>query len=148
MDRKTIIETLRRDVAGQCVAYKMREATRKLSRRYDEALKPVGIKGTQFSMLNVITLLEGMTLSELAEKMGLERTTLLRNLQPLERRGFIKLSEEGFRRARTAEITDQGLAILEKAIPLWQGAQASLKAEIGAQAWSDISSSIDQFKDL
>ncbi|SDE70844.1 MarR family winged helix-turn-helix transcriptional regulator [Kordiimonas lacus] len=135
MKKSKIIEKLKQDVAGQCACQKLRKATRIITRRYDEALKPIGIKGNQFTMLSVISLVDAVTLTELADKMGMERTTLIRNLKPLERDGLISISSEGFRRARSAEITDKGLNVLEEALPIWHQAQDSLRIELGANTW-------------
>lgn len=138
MKRAEVIEALRRDVAGYCACEKLRTATRIVTRRYDEALKPVGLKGNQFTMLTVASLTDAMTLTELAKKMGMERTTLVRNLKPLEREGLISLSDEGFRRSRTAEITDKGLSLLQQALPIWRDAQDALRRELGEETWKTV----------
>jgi len=143
MSYETLKEDLRQDVAGACAAQKTRNASRKLSRRYDDALRPLGLKCSQYSMLVIITLTEDRTLTELAGHVGLERTTLIRNLKPLEREGWVKVSEEGYRRARTVEITEQGLAKLEEALPIWYATQKSLKEELGEGTWQSVHQSLE-----
>jgi len=83
MDRKTLIKTLRNDVATVCVCRKTRETARKISRLYDDLLQPAGIKATQFTLLAAISVQGDATLTELAESLGMDRTTLSRNLKPL-----------------------------------------------------------------
>lgn len=99
-------------------------------------------------MLVFVSLTEDRTLTELAARIGLERTTLIRNLKPLERDGFVTLSEEGYRRARSVEITDKGVAKLEEILPLWRNVQNSLKAELGADAWTNVGQSLEALNRL
>jgi len=143
MDRKSITDKLMSEVAGVCACQKVRSAARVLTRRYEEALKPTGLTGTQYSMLTVILVTEGRTLTELATFMDIERTTLLRNLKPLERDGLVEVSAEGFRRARTVTASDKGVAIMAKALPLWREVQNSLKAELGATGWKHMQDSMN-----
>lgn len=138
MDRKTLIQTLSSEVANVCACRKMREASRKITRMYDEFLRPAGIKTTQFTMLAVVARMDAATLTELAKILGLDRTTLSRNLRPLERDGLIEVSAEGYRRARSVNITNEGIAAMEKALPLWRSAQKSLKRRLGEDTWGRI----------
>lgn len=138
MDRKTLMQKLSSEVAGLCACRKMRETSRKITRMYDEFLRPAGIKATQFTMLAVVAHKDEATLTELAETLGMERTTLSRNLRPLERSGLIEISAEGYRRARSANITNEGISTMEKALPLWRSAQKSLKRRLGDETWSRI----------
>ena len=132
------MKQLTSDVAGLCACRKMRETSRKITRMYDEALRPAGIKCTQFSLLSVVARQDQATLTELAGVLGMERTTLSRNLGPLERKGLIEVSAEGYRRARSANITDKGVVVMEKALPLWRLAQRSLKRRLGENNWDRI----------
>lgn len=138
MDKKTLIQKLGSEIAGMCACRKMRETSRKITRMYDEYLRPAGIKATQFTMLAVVARKDEATLTELAKTLGMERTTLSRNLRPLERNGLIEISAEGYRRARSANITNKGIAVMEKALPLWRSAQKSLKRRLGDESWDQI----------
>ena len=139
---------LMNDVAGSCAWQKTRNASRILSRRYDAALRTTGLNASQYSMLTIISLSKDRTLTKLAARMGLERTTLIRNIKPLEREGLIKQSDEGYRRARSVEITDKGLAKLQEALPLWHDVQNGLKAELGAEVWSNMHESLEAMSAL
>lgn len=136
------------DVAGVCVWQRTRNASRILSRRYDAALRGTGLNVSQYSTLVFVSLTEDRTLTELAARIGLERTTLIRNLKPLERDGFVSLSEEGYRRARSVEITDKGIAKLEEMLPLWRDVQTTLKAELGADVWTNVCESLEALNRL
>lgn len=142
MSNEDLKSMIMRDVAGQCACQKLREATRKVTRRYDEALKPVGIKGSQFTMLSVIACVDDTSLSALADRLGMERTTLIRNLKPLERDGLLETSDEGYRRSKKARITDAGLKTLEAALPRWRKAQDSLRQELGDSVWQQVRSGL------
>ncbi len=138
MNRKQLMRQLSSDVAGVCACRKMRLASRKITRMYDDVLRPAGIKATQFNVLAIVALGDEATLTELAETLGMERTTLSRNLRPLERNGLVEVSAEGYRRARSANITNKGVAVMEKALPLWRSAQKSLKRRLGDDIWNRI----------
>ena len=113
-------------------------ASRKVTRMYDEAMRPMGITPTQFTLLAVVGGSDTVTLTELAELLGMERTTLLRNLKPLEREELIAVSAEGYRRARSVQLSDKGVSVLSEALPLWRNAQAILKKQLGADIWNQL----------
>ncbi len=118
------------DAIGKaCFALHARMTARILSRAYESALRPVGLKIPQFGILGSIG--HGTTLSEtaLAERLGLERTTLVRNLKTLVDKGWIEpVSGDG--RGQRHRLTPAGRAVLEAAIPLWEQAQHQLEARL------------------
>ncbi|MCC2650914.1 MAG: hypothetical protein K0Q60_1069 [Microvirga sp.] len=121
----TDLETIGRS----CFALHARMTARLLSRTYEAALRPLGLKLPQFGILGAIG--HGTTASEtvLAERLGLERTTLVRNLKLLNQNGWIEpLPGEG--RGLRHRLTPAGQAILEAAIPLWQQAQAQVESRL------------------
>jgi DNA-binding MarR family transcriptional regulator len=138
MGKETLTRELSADVAGACACDKIRKAARKITGLYNEALNPADLKATQFTILAAVCLKEGETLSDLAAHLGMERTTFLRNLKPLERRGLAKTFEEGHGRARSVRLTGKGVQLMEKALPLWRHAQKSLRKELGADVWTRV----------
>jgi len=136
MTKQTLVHELRSNVAGACACQNARETSRKITRLYDELLQPAGIKTTQFTLLAAISLQDDATLTDLAKVLGMDRTTLSRNLRPLERDGLIEMSAEGYRRARSASITEQGTTVMETALPLWRAAQETLKKRLGNDTWN------------
>lgn len=143
MNKQDLINTLKCDVAGACVGQKSRNAARMLTRRFDDALRPAGLTCGQYSMLVIITLTADNTLTELAQHMGLDRTTLIRNLKPLEREGWVAVSDEGYRRARSVDITDLGAEKIAEALPLWRQIQETIKQELGEDAWRTVHGAMD-----
>lgn len=123
------------DVGRECAALRARMASRKISRAFDEALRPLDLKVTQFTLLSAIRRGAPESISGLAEALAMERTTLTRNLRILERRGLIEIGPEGRRRARALRLTEKGEALLERALPLWRRAQDRVVARLGERRW-------------
>ncbi len=118
------------DAIGKaCFALHARMTARLLSRTYEAALRPVGLKIPQFGILGSIG--HGTALSEtaLAEKLGLERTTLVRNLQTLIEKGWIEPTQ-GDGRGQRHRLTPAGEAVLTAAIPLWEKAQKEVEGRL------------------
>lgn len=118
-----------------CVCFGVRHAARILTRAYDEALRPAGLKATQFSILTALSLAGTVSITALADLMGHDRSTMSRNLRPLERDGLVTLSPEGARRVRMVGITAAGRKRYETAFPLWTQAQAQALSRMGAKGW-------------
>jgi DNA-binding MarR family transcriptional regulator len=109
-----------------CICVNLRRAARAISSIYDEALTTSGIKITQFSLLRAVERHEPIAVSALAEEMELERTTMARNLIPLERDGLITLTVGEDQRVTEVRLTKAGGAAIAKALPLWESAQAEI----------------------
>jgi DNA-binding MarR family transcriptional regulator len=132
-----------RKILESCACHRMRMAARAVTRAYDDALRPVGLRATQMALLTAIDAEGAFSITALAQLAGMDRTTLSRNLAPLERDGLVALGAEGWRRARSLELTAKGRSRLEEALPLWENAQRRLKRSLGAQRWDDVRESLD-----
>ncbi len=120
---------------GDCSCFNLRRAARRVTQVYDHALVPAGLKATQFSLLAVLKghkTDEGIAMTRLAEKLGMDRTTLTRNLAVVERDGLVKIRTGDDPRSRLVVLTQAGRTAFEKAAPLWFKAQAELARNIGA----------------
>lgn len=118
--------------------FNLRRATRLVSRRYEEALRPVKLKAGQFSILVALAERPQTPLGLVADGMGMERTTLTRNLRPLLRRGLLTSEPDpNDARVRLLSLTQEGRDLLEKARPLWARAQAESFARLPAELWPD-----------
>jgi DNA-binding MarR family transcriptional regulator len=122
------------ELLAACACHKVRMAARALTRAYDDALRPTGLRATQLSVLAAIAVDGSTSIAALAEVIGMDRTTLTRNIRPLERAGLISIGEEGFRRSRTLSVTAKGRARLKDAMPVWQRAQDGLQQRLG-KSW-------------
>lgn len=114
-----------------CANSHLRQAARIVTRAYDRALSPAGLRSTQFSLLAAVSQGEPRSITELAGTLGLERTTLSRNLKLLEKDGLIRISPEGYKRARTVEATVEGRERLGQALPYWKRAQGEMVRRLG-----------------
>jgi DNA-binding MarR family transcriptional regulator len=129
------IATTIQQAATTCACQKARMAARAVTREYDEVLRPAGLRSTQFTILVAASFADGIPLNRLAAMIGLERTTLTRNLAVIEREGLIRV-ENVDRRTRNVVITPKGSARLDNALPLWAQAQRKLRTRLGEQGWS------------
>ena len=136
------------DVAAGCVCLAARKAARATTRLYDAALRPLDLRVTQFTLLAALRVAEQrdatLSITDLADELAMERTTLSRNLGPLEARGLVGVGPEGARRARPLSLTARGRRLMERALPLWAAAQASLRAAAGEEDWKATRSSLSR----
>lgn len=127
---------------GACACSQLRRTARAASAIYDRYLAPVGLTVTQYAILVNIGRADRISRTELADLMGMERTTLTRNLQPLERQSLIKTTTGGDRRERLIHLTPTGLKRLESAYPLWAEAQRYFVAEVGEKGLTQLRSAL------
>ncbi|MDD5581546.1 MAG: MarR family winged helix-turn-helix transcriptional regulator [Methylobacter sp.] len=116
-----------------CIGFNLRKANRAVSQLYDEMLRPTGIRGTQYSLLVVLKIVGPVLVTELAEKIVMDRTTLSRNLEVMEKQGLVSVTPGEDRRTRKVMITEMGSAVLSDAYPLWQRAQAKIRESMGEE---------------
>ena len=131
------------EIAANCACFKLRSASRAVTRAYDKALQPLGIKATQFTLLNAIGITAPISISVLAEKLSMDRTTLTRNLRPLERRGLIT-SVSGHGRSVELALTEAGRALLEAGKPRWSEAQGNLVGTLPATTWAALKKTLEE----
>jgi DNA-binding MarR family transcriptional regulator len=118
-------------LTSECICTHLRRAARGVSRHYDEALAGFGINVAQFSLLRSVQRLDRPSITSLAEAMGLERSTLGRNLRVLEAEGLVQLADGEDQRNRVVLLSAAGKARLLAAQPAWEQAQAGLVARLG-----------------
>ena len=124
--------------ASFCTCAMLRRASRRVTLAYDEALKPLGLRLTQYSLLASVMRSGGMSITELAERLAMERTTLTRNLKPLQTAGWLKVKPGPDRRSRAVEITAAGRALVEEAFPKWQMAERELRKSMGREETAEL----------
>jgi DNA-binding MarR family transcriptional regulator len=117
-----------------CNCLALRQAARLVTQLYDRHLAPAGLRGTQFSVLATLRHLGPMTINRLAEEMVMDRTTLGRNILPLERDGLIAIKQGATdKRRKELDITQAGADRLRRAAKLWANAQAQFEARFGVE---------------
>jgi DNA-binding MarR family transcriptional regulator len=108
-------------VRDHCLCLHVQRAARALARRFDEALRPVGLTQGQFSLLTSLNRPDPPTMGAVADLLALDRTTLTANLKPLERRGLVRVAVDAHdRRSRRLILTAAGHETLTAAAPIWR----------------------------
>jgi DNA-binding MarR family transcriptional regulator len=132
-----------RQAMDVCACYNFRKASRAVTQFFDETLAPVGLRSTQLVILLNVAASQPpaksdeppATVIHLAREMVMDRSTLARNLKPLEKRQFIKITPGTDRRTRVVRLTARGQKVLAEAVPLWEQAQRRFVEQVGAKRW-------------
>ncbi len=119
-----------------CVCSTLRMVTRAVTQLYDDALRPSGLRVTQFSILATIARKDEANLRQLEDALAIDQTTLTRSLNLLERDGLIERASHPDGRIKAMRLTAKGKRALEAARPLWAQAQQKVLREIGTKAWA------------
>ncbi|TGK02770.1 MarR family transcriptional regulator [Leptospira langatensis] len=114
-----------------CVNFNLRRASRAVTQFYDRELEQAGLTSQRFSLLHTLGASDGLELSVLADLLVMDRTTLLRNLSPLEELGYVSDIPSDTKRARKVALTDKGLEALRIAYPIWEKAQDAVISAMG-----------------
>ena len=133
LDRKKCL-----DIARGCACFHLRRTARLVTQAFDQKLKASGLKVTQFSLLMAAFLMPEAKLGKMAKVMGMDRTTLSRNLQLLQVKGLVALEPGEDRREHMVVLTDLGKDTLEQAIPFWEEAQEQVTKDLGDQDWAQV----------
>jgi DNA-binding MarR family transcriptional regulator len=130
-----------------CTCAALRRTARRLTRTYDRALRPAGLRLTQYSVLANLARAAGeggaLTVTDLARRLAMDRTTLTRNLRPLEAAGWLRIGAGPDRRSRAVEITEEGRRLLVAARPLWQAAERTFRQALGREEAAELRRLLD-----
>ncbi len=121
-----------------CTCFNVRRTSRAITQFFDAEVRRHGIRPTQTPILGALQAKDGWDMAELSEWLGVERTTLLRNLRPLQRDGLVRAKGGGPGRHVELEITEKGRTALAKTLPAWRSAQKKVVAILGKERWSAI----------
>jgi len=116
----------------------VRRAARALTQRYDEALRPLGLTITQFTILQALSLAREPTQGELGELLAMDSTTLTRTLAIMSRNGWIGKHFGADRRERRLRLTRAGESEFNRAVPSWRNAQETLREQLGKGRWDEL----------
>jgi DNA-binding MarR family transcriptional regulator len=124
--------------ATPCLCNTLRQASRAVSRLYDEELRGVGLRTTQYSLLRHLSRLGEVRQRDLGSSTSLDETTLTRNLRPLVKSGWVAVRAGEDRREKLFKITAGGAAKLEEARPAWQQAQERMRSLLPEGVWQNL----------
>ncbi len=125
-------------INAQCCCFNLRKVTRAITQFFDRQLEPADIRATQFTLLLTLASASGKTLTEMAEGLVMDRTTLTRNLKPLEKSEFIATLKLADRRTKGYVLTEKGRMVIEKGVPLWRKAQEHVVGKLGEAKYIDL----------
>jgi len=128
---------------SECACLKVRTASRAVTRFYDDAFRPVGLRATQLSVLVAVAASDAVSIASLSRMLGMDRSTLTRNLRPLEGKGLVALGAEGHHRSRTLSVTSKGDQLVRKALPLWEKTQEKLRETLKKPHWTNLCAELD-----
>jgi DNA-binding MarR family transcriptional regulator len=118
--------------ASSCLATRVRQLSRIVTRLYDDALRPLGITASQYTLLAQLASRDGITAVEIGHELDIEKSTLSRNLKRLLALGHIIMDPPAGRRGRGLHLTPKGQAVLVDAFPIWRDAQERATNILGA----------------
>ncbi len=129
---------LARDMGRTCVCFNMRKTTRFITQFYDRSLRPTGLRVTQMTLMTAIRVLGPTSFKRLSEAVGMDQTTLSRNVSLLEKKGLVETEAGEDHRWRKISLTQSGHEALKQAYPLWKAAQAEIVSKIGPENWTSV----------
>jgi DNA-binding MarR family transcriptional regulator len=130
-NRRKLPVEVTHEVRDNCYCLHLQRAARATARRYDDALRPLGLTSGQFSLLMSLNRAEPPTMGEVASLLAMDRTTLTANLKPLERRGLVELAvDPADRRSRRLLLSEAGRAQLIAALPVWRRTQKETESVV------------------
>lgn len=128
---------------GTCTCFRLRKLARLVTLRYDRELAPLGINLNQYSILRRASRTP-QAMGALAREMGMDRTTLTRDLKPLAANGWVEMVSGEDARQRLVTVTATGRRVLDKARPLWRRAQDEIDSSLGTARVEALHSHIDR----
>jgi DNA-binding MarR family transcriptional regulator len=120
-----------------CLCANLRRAARALTHTYEEALRPVGLRGPQFTILQTLSITGEITQGRMAQILAMDSTTLTRTLAIMERQGWIARRPGDDRREWRIQLSKAGKKNFERALPHWEKAQALVRKQLGEHRWGE-----------
>lgn len=140
----TMSQSLDMSSVENCVCFNLRWVTRAVTQFYDSEMRRHGIRPTQGTLLLALNAKESWNMADLSDCLGLERTTLVRNLQPLQRDGLVTADGGGRGRRVELAITAKGRKQVEKFMPAWESAQSTAVQVLGEKRWSALLADLEK----
>jgi DNA-binding MarR family transcriptional regulator len=127
-----------------CFCSTLRRTSRSLTQLYEDALRPLGLRATQFTILQALALTGEVSQGRLGQILAIDSTTLTRALGIILRRGWITERRGEDRRERWLHLANKGEKQLNRALPIWEKVQTNLRHQIGKQNWEKLQQLADQ----
>ncbi|MGI9403380.1 MAG: MarR family winged helix-turn-helix transcriptional regulator [Hyphomicrobium sp.] len=134
--------------AGACLATRVRQLSRIITRVYDDSMRPLGITASQYTLLAQLAARDAITAVEIGHELDIEKSTLSRNLKRLLALGHIIMDPPAGRRGRGLHLTAKGQTVLKEAFPIWQDAQKRAVSAMGAESRNVLDGLLSQAEKL
>ena len=121
-----------------CMCANFRRTTRVLTQLYENALRPLGLRATQFTILQALSLAGEVTQSQLGGILAMDSTTLTRTLRIMDREGWIVERRGQDQRERRLRLSKAGETQFKRALPAWEKVQSQLRHQLGEQSWKNL----------
>ena len=129
-------------IARECLAVRLRILNRVVTKLYDDALRPLGVKASQLNILVVTARLGLARPAEVCERLQMDTSTLSRNVERMMAKDWLEVVEDADGRAQPFQLTTKGRRLLERSMPAWEKAQEKVKKLIGADTMASIDAAV------
>ena len=136
--KEMLMEQIDIRIVRFCVCANIRKADRLTRQFYDQVMEPSGLPITQFTLISNLIAVSPVSVQRLAEVLGMDRTTLTRNLEVLARQSLVTVEEGQDRRMRVVSLTMRGQEIFDQALPYWNKAQSQIIEMLGSQHYEEL----------
>ena len=138
----------RLESCAKCTCFNLRKASRAITQLFDRAIKPYGLRGTQFSILVVLSAAGPETITRLSDILVMDRTTLTRNLRPMEKAGMIKLEQGEDPRSKRVSLTAKGKKAFVGIFPHWEKTQNRIIEKLGKERFTSLIRDLSELSDM
>ena len=133
---------------GACASFNFRRAARAVTRFYDQAFEPLGIRSTQFTILVGVAKTQPVSMSVLADLLVIDGTTLTRSVRLLKKEGLLAISARSTKRQRFLTLTPKGVRVLSRSLPAWRAAQERFVKALGPEYWEQFQGELEKLARL
>jgi DNA-binding MarR family transcriptional regulator len=142
------ITEIAENTSAACLSTRIRQLNRIITRVYDDAMRPLGITASQFTLLTQLAQQDGITAVEIGHTLDIEKSTLSRNLKRLLNDGHITMDPPAGRRGRGLHLTPKGEAVIQQGYPVWRDAQVRTTRVMGPESRSTLDAFLSQAEKL
>ena len=136
------------ELPSLCPAFNIRAASRVITQIFDDILKPSGLQITQFAVLVGVASFDSPTINQLAKGLVMDRTTLTRNLKPIEKLGLVKIRPGDDKRTSVVELTSKGKSAVSKTLPYWQKAHDAITKNFGQKQLENLLKDLSEIREI
>ena len=138
----------RLESCARCTCFNLRKASRVITQLFDRAMKPYGLRGTQFSILAVLSAAGPETITRISDILEMDRTTLTRNLKPMEKTDMIRLVQGEDPRSKKVLITPKGRKTFVSVFPLWEKTQNRIINKLGDERFRTLVRDLSELSEM